>query len=93
MENIQVLLHSFNRYIAIAICISYILIDGLYAYYTYSVVAKNPLRSANVWAFMHILLAFGVLNYTENRLYVFPVVVGSRIWTYIVVTYQLRNKK
>lgn len=35
---------------------------------------------------MHFLMAFGVLNFTENWLYVFPLALGLWIGTYITVT-------
>lgn len=79
------LINSFNWWIAIAIFFSYILIDGGYAYYTYTVTEYRPKMAATTGVMMHILLAFGVFSYVHNFLYVIPLCFGSWIGTYIVV--------
>ena len=76
---------SFNFLIATAILFSYMLVDGMYAYYTIEVIKKKPFASANTAALMHFLIAFGVLNYIHNYLYVVPIAIGSWIGTYLVV--------
>lgn len=73
--------------------ISYILIDGLYVKYTLEVVSLKPVMSANIGSFMHLLLAFGVINYTQNWLYIFPLVIGSWIGTYFVVKWEKSKKE
>ncbi len=82
---------SFNILTGIALLGMYTLIDAMYAYYTVVVIKKRPLMSANVSAIMHFLLAFGVLSYTQNYLYVVPIAIGSWIGTYLVVRYDLRS--
>jgi len=72
--------------------VSYIMIDGLYVKYTLEVVSLKPFKSATLGSFMHILLAFGIINYTENWLYIFPLIVGSWIGTYFVVKWE-KDKK
>lgn len=79
------LINSFNWWIAIGIFFAYILIDGGYAYYTYTVTQYRPKTAATTGTIMHILLAFGVFNYVNNLLYVIPLCFGSWIGTYIVV--------
>jgi uncharacterized membrane protein YfcA len=64
---------------------AYILIDGMYAYYTQAIVKKRAFVSATTGALMHFLIAFGVLNYVQNFLYVIPLALGSWIGTYLVV--------
>lgn len=76
---------SFNFEIAFIIFIAYILVDGMYAYYTLQVTKRKPFSSATTGALMHFLLAFGVLNYVQNYLYLIPLAIGSWIGTYIVV--------
>jgi len=79
------LLNSFNWLIAIAIFFAYILIDGGYAYYTYTVTEYRPGMAATTGVVMHILLVFGVVSYVHNLLYVIPLCFGSWVGTYIVV--------
>lgn len=83
--NIYVAWSSFDFKIALIVLIAYILVDGMYAYYTLQVTKRKPFSSATTGALMHFLLAFGVLNYVQNYLYLIPLAIGSWIGTYIVV--------
>ncbi len=65
--------------------VAYILVDGLYAYYTLSVTRLRPLAAATTGFLMHFILAFGVLNYVNNFLYIIPLAFGSFLGTYIIV--------
>lgn len=78
---------QFNFLIAGVILIAYVCIDGMYAYYTLAVTKKKPVLSATVGAFMHFLIALGVLSYIQNYLYIIPIMIGSWIGTYITVKY------
>lgn len=93
MDKIQILYYNFNWLIALWVTLSYIIVDWLYAKYTLEVVGLKPAISATIWASMHFLLAFGVVSYTENRLYIFPLVVWSWIGTYLVVKFEKKKKK
>ncbi len=92
MDEILILFNDFNRLIALGVMVGYIVVDALYAKYTLEVVSLNPVRSANIAALMHILLAYGVLNYTENWLYVIPLVIGSWLGTYLMVRFEKGKK-
>jgi hypothetical protein len=76
---------TFDYTVALLILVTYILVDGMYAYYTIAVVEKKPLLSANVGSAMHFIIAFGVINYVHNFLYIIPIAIGSWIGTYLVV--------
>jgi hypothetical protein len=77
----------FDFKIAAIVFVAYMAVDAAYAYYTIAVTTKRPLRAASVGALMHFLIAFGVLNYVQNYLYVIPLAVGSFIGTYLVVKF------
>lgn len=77
-----------NPLIALAVFIAYVVVDGLYAWYTIAVVERKALSTATIGAGMHILLAVGVLSYTENWRYLVPMVIGSWIGTYVVTKYK-----
>lgn len=77
---------------AVLVFFAYILVDGAYAYYTLAVASLRPKTSATVGSLMHFLIAFGVLNYVKNYLYVIPLVLGSWLGTYIVVKYSKDRK-
>lgn len=70
---------------ALGIFIVYIILDGMYAYYTLAVSERKPFHAATSGAIMHFLLAVGVLSYVQNYLYVIPLALGSWVGTYIVV--------
>ncbi|MCK4635961.1 MAG: hypothetical protein KAT32_03785 [Candidatus Moranbacteria bacterium] len=71
--------------VAFLIFLAYILIDGLYAKYTLYVTEKSEFKAATSGMIIHFLLAFGVINYTQNWLYIFPLALGSWIGTFIVI--------
>lgn len=79
----------FDFRIAFIVFVAYLIVDAMYAYYTIAVIRKKPFASASVGALMHFLIAFGVLNYVQNYLYVVPLALGSWIGTYLVVKYDL----
>ena len=89
--NIGLLWDSFNWFVALGVMMGYLIVDGLYAKYTLEVVRLKPYMSASIGAMMHFILAFGVISYTGNWLYVFPLAVGSWIGTYLVVKFE-KNK-
>ncbi|MFA5986601.1 MAG: hypothetical protein WC819_04625 [Parcubacteria group bacterium] len=84
---------EFDIDIGLLIFVAYFLIDAMYAVYTLSVVKKKPFTSASIGAVMHFLLAFGVINYVQNYLYIVPLAIGSFCGTYVVVFYERRFSK
>lgn len=89
MENIfSQIINEYNNFdfrLALFVFIAYILVDGLYAKYTIDVTRFNAYKAATTGTIIHFLLAFGVINYTQNWLYVFPLAVGSWIGTFWTV--------
>jgi hypothetical protein len=82
---VEEVFRDFDIKVALILFFAYILVDGLYAYYTLSVIKLRPLASASTSFLMHFILAFGVLNYVNNFLYIIPLAVGSFLGTYILV--------
>lgn len=76
---------SFDLRIALVVFLIYVVVDGMYAYYTLEVTKRNPFSSATTSALMHFLLAAGVLSYVHNFLYIFPIAIGSWVGTFFVV--------
>ena len=85
MENLVTSWNHFNFSIAIIIFFVYICIDGMWAYYTISVGERKPVTAATVGAIMYFFMAFGIINYVQNYLYLIPLALGSWIGTYLVV--------
>lgn len=76
---------SFDFKIALIILIAYVIVDGMYAYYTLQVTKRKPFSAATTGALMHFLLAVGVLSYVQNYLYLIPLAIGSWIGTFVIV--------
>lgn len=76
---------SFSWLIAIAVFFAYIVIDFLYAAYTIYIQRKKAATAAWAGALMYSLMAFGIMEYTHNPLYIIFVAAGSWIGTYYSV--------
>ncbi|TXH08081.1 MAG: hypothetical protein E6Q06_00615 [Candidatus Moraniibacteriota bacterium] len=85
MQHITFSLNDFDLGIGMLVFVAYMLIDGLYVAYTYSIVKKEPAVAATMGATMYLLIAFGVINFVDNFLYVIPLVLGSWLGTYFIV--------
>lgn len=83
---------SFSVLTAFFVFAAYVVVDMLYAKYTYAVAQLQSARAATTGSLMYFLLAIGVLNYTQNALYLIPLTLGSWIGTYIAVEYERRRK-
>lgn len=79
---------TFEWVTAVTVCVAYVLIDGMYAYYTLAVTNKHAVSAATVGALMHFLIALGVLSYVQNYLYLVPLAIGSWLGTYFIVRTQ-----
>lgn len=68
--------------------IEYIIVDGMYAYYTIPAIRKRAFTAASLSFVMHFILAAGVFAYTKQFLYVIALATGSFIGTYFVTKKQ-----
>lgn len=84
-ENIIVHWGNFDFTIALLIFVAYAILDAFMAKYTIEVSRLNEYRAATTGVITHFLLAFGVINYTQNWLYIFPLVAGSWIGTFCYI--------
>ncbi len=80
--------NEFNFFIAIGILVAYAVIDALNTHYTAAVAQKRPVVAASSGAIVYILIAFGIISFTENILYLIPLVIGSWTGTFFVVRFQ-----
>lgn len=82
---------TFDTKIAIAVFLAYLLIDAMYAYYTLAITKRRPVAAATAGSLMYVLIAFGILNFVQNYLYVVPMIIGSWIGTYVVVKRDMKE--
>lgn len=92
IEQLVVFASEFSMLTAFFVFVAYVVVDMLYAYYTLAVNRLEPGRAATTGSLMYFLLAVGVLNYTHNPLYLFPLVLGSWLGTYVTVEIERRKK-
>lgn len=78
-------MNDFSWVTAGLILVVYILVDMLYAYYIIQVEQRNPMKAAVVSSALYSLLAYGVVSYSKNILYLFPLATGAFIGTYLTV--------
>lgn len=81
----------FSIVLALVIFGSYLVIDAGYSYYTLSILKRRPFAAAATGSMMYVLLAFGVLSYTQNWLYLIPMIIGSFCGTYFIVARDARS--
>ncbi len=78
-------MNDFSWVTAGLILVVYIIVDMLYAYYIIQVEQRNPMKAAIVSSILYSLLAYGVVSYSRNLLYLFPLATGAFIGTYLTV--------
>jgi hypothetical protein len=71
-----------------AVLVATLVTDALWALYLIEVEERAPLLAASYGSSIHILTAFTVISYTENYLYLIPLVLGSFAGTYLTVKYK-----
>jgi len=76
---------------AFLVTMAYIVVDALYALYTIHIQKGNAVKAASVGAGMYALMAYGVITFTSQPIYVIFVALGSWIGTYVIVKWY--NKK
>ena len=82
-----------NLYLAVALFLAYILIDALYAIYTFSIAKNRPLLAATSGTMMYGLALFGLSEFAKNNYYLVPILSGSWVGTYFTVILINRKKK
>lgn len=65
-------LRLFHVSTAALVMVAYAVTDALYAKYTLDVANYNASKAASIGALIHFFIAFGVIHYTQNWLYIFP---------------------
>lgn len=81
----QKLIEEFSFTQALIVFIAYIFIDMLYASYILAVNQKMAIRAGLLSSVIYSLLSYGVISYSENKLYLIPLIFGAFIGTYVVV--------
>jgi hypothetical protein len=70
---------------------TYVAVDILYAAYIICVERRRALASAAISSVLYSLLAFGVITYSKNPLYLIPLAAGAFLGTYVTVLYNSKS--
>ena len=84
---------EFSWITALLIFMTYVIIDILYAYYIMCVEERRPFKAAATTSMIYSLLAYGVVSYSQNILYLIPLAAGAFFGTFIMVYYKKRKEK
>jgi hypothetical protein len=68
---------------------TYVAVDILYALYIICVGKRQALAAAAISSLLYSLLAFGVVTYSKNILYLVPLASGAFIGTFLTVRLKL----
>jgi hypothetical protein len=79
---------TFDWATACLIFVVYVVIDMLYALYILCVGRHQALAAATISAVLYSLLAFGVVSYSKNILYLIPLASGAFLGTFITVKFK-----
>jgi hypothetical protein len=91
VDRIFVWWSTFDLLTGALVFFAYLALDMLYAHYTFAITKLRSARAATTGAIMYFLLAIGILNYTDNPLYLIPLVFGSWVGTYVTVESERRK--
>lgn len=85
-------LNDFSWLTAAFIFLTYVVIDMLYAYYIMCVEERRAVAAAATTSLIYSLLAYGVVSYSQNILYLIPLASGAFFGTLIMVTIKKRKE-
>lgn len=82
---------DFSPITAAVIFVTYVLVDILYAAYIIAVEKRRPLAAAAISSVLYSLLAFGVITYSKNPIYLIPLASGAFLGTYLTVRFHRKK--
>jgi len=85
------MLNDFSPVTAAVIFATYVAVDILYAAYIIAVEKRRPLMAASISSVLYSLMAFGVITYSKNPMYLIPLASGAWIGTYVTVLWNQRQ--
>jgi hypothetical protein len=79
---------DFSPLTAALVFATYVAVDVLYAAYILAVGERRPVLAAALSAVIYGLLAYGIVTYSTNILYLVPLAAGAFTGTYVTVRWQ-----
>jgi presenilin-like A22 family membrane protease len=82
---------DFSPLTAAIIFVTYVAVDILYAYYIICVERRRALAAAVVSSVLYSLLAYGVITYSQNPIYIVPLASGAFVGTFLTVRFHAQQ--
>jgi hypothetical protein len=82
---------DFSPLTAAIIFVTYVAVDILYAYYIICVERRRALAAAAVSSVLYSLLAYGVITYSQNPIYIVPLASGAFVGTFLTVRFHAQQ--
>lgn len=79
---------DFSPVTAVLVFATYVVIDVLYAAYIIAVGDRRAVRAAALSSVIYGLLAYGVVTFSKNIMYLVPLAAGAFVGTYITVRWR-----
>lgn len=84
-------MNDFSYATAAVIFATYVAVDVLYARYVICVGRRQAFAAACISSLLYSLLAYGVITYSRNVLYLIPLASGAWVGTYITVIWEPKD--
>jgi hypothetical protein len=81
-------MNDFSLVTACLIFVTYVAIDMMYAWYVICVGKRQAFTAALLTSMIYSLLAFGVVSYSKNILYLVPLASGAFVGTFVMVKFK-----
>ena len=81
-------MNDFSPLTAVLVFATYVAVDVLYAAYILAVGERRSVLAAALSAVIYGLLAYGIVTYSTNILYLVPLAAGAFTGTYVTVRWQ-----
>lgn len=76
----------------VLVFLAYFCMDALFIFYLKYVKENRPCLSGIAAALMYVLMAYGVVSFTKDLIFIVPIACGSFLGTSLVVWWQHRKE-
>lgn len=81
-------MNDFSYTTAASIFVTYVVIDMLYAWYIICVNKRRAFTASVLTSIIYSLLAYGVVSYSKNIMYLIPLASGAFLGTFLTVKFK-----
>ncbi len=86
-------MEHFNFSYGILLFFIALILDAVFALYTFSVTKHQPMKAGLYSALTYLLGALGIVSFVNNKLYVIPLSLGAFLGAFLIVEKEKRDTK